>query len=144
MAMMRTSIVPKYPSIEPIDDSQWRTLNTIVMWSDAANMEIIIPKGFITDGASVPRVLWRLAPPIHATHLAAAIVHDYLYRCRRLPHVEVSTTFVDSRAVADAVFYEALVFLGMSRIKARVMWLGVRVGGGFGSNKREKINYDDV
>lgn len=35
-----------------------------------------VPAGFITDGASVPRGLWNLFPPI-GRYLVAAIVHDH-------------------------------------------------------------------
>lgn len=35
-----------------------------------------VPQGFVTDGASVPRPLWNLFPPV-GRYLVAAIVHDY-------------------------------------------------------------------
>ena len=38
---------------------------------------IEIPKGFITDGATVPRLLWPILPPI-SSYLEATVVHDYL------------------------------------------------------------------
>lgn len=35
-----------------------------------------VPEGFITDGASVPRFLWWLFPPV-GRYFAAAVVHDH-------------------------------------------------------------------
>jgi len=39
---------------------------------------IIIPKGYRTDFASVPRFLWPIFPP-HGRMANAAILHDYMY-----------------------------------------------------------------
>ena len=40
----------------------------------------IIPDGFATDGASVPRFLWRFAgTPLSTPRLFAAIIHDFVY-----------------------------------------------------------------
>ena len=39
---------------------------------------IIIPVGYITDFASIPRFLWSVFPP-HGFMTNAAILHDYMY-----------------------------------------------------------------
>lgn len=44
---------------------------------DVVVQGIKIPRGFITDGATVPRWLWALFPPIDR-YFTAALVHDYL------------------------------------------------------------------
>ncbi len=36
-----------------------------------------VPKGYLTDGASVPRAMWSIIPP-WGNYGQAAIVHDYL------------------------------------------------------------------
>ena len=36
-----------------------------------------VPRGFTTDGATVPRFLWPIFPPI-SSYLEATVVHDYL------------------------------------------------------------------
>jgi len=38
---------------------------------------ITVLAGFVTDGASVPRMLWWLFPPV-GRYFLAAVVHDYL------------------------------------------------------------------
>jgi hypothetical protein len=48
----------------------------------------------------------------------AAVLHDHIYRTRRLP-----------RAKADAVFFNALRSSAHARWRSRLMWLGVRTGG---------------
>ena len=40
--------------------------------------DLIIEKGFRSDGGSVPRIFWSLFPPNETTMLPLYIVHDYL------------------------------------------------------------------
>ena len=79
--------------------------------------EIVVPVGFDTDFASVPRLLWPLLPP-QGRHSKAAVVHDWLYRHR-----------VASRGISDRIFYDAMIDSGVKRWRAYLMWLGLRVGG---------------
>jgi hypothetical protein len=80
----------------------------------------VVPSGFITDYASVPR-----AP---LTYLlfggrgnAAAVVHDYLYQIH-LPEV--------GKATADNVFREALGALGYNAATCWAMYKAVDLFGG--------------
>lgn len=77
----------------------------------------IIESGFVTDFASVPRSLWNILPPL-GKHNRAALLHDWLYDNR-----------IGTRKIADQLFYNAMVSDGVPKIKAYVMWLGVRIGG---------------
>lgn len=82
---------------------------------------IMIPKGFITDFASIPRVLWSaVGGPAEGKYRKAAVVHDFLYR----------TPGLATRPQADAVLLEAMKFLGCSWWQRTVIYSGVRVGGG--------------
>ena len=80
--------------------------------------EFTIPKGFITDFASVPKAFWSILPPMGKYGLAA-LLHDYLYR-----------TGLVSRKEADKLFLKMMKKLGVSRWKRIVMYLAVRVFGG--------------
>lgn len=80
---------------------------------------IQIPAGFITDFASIPRVLWSILPPTGG-YGKAAVVHDRLYR----------TPGLCTRAQADAVLKEAMQFLQVGWWTRQVIYAGVRVGGG--------------
>lgn len=82
---------------------------------------IRVPLGFVTDFASVPIGFRNIISP-DGNHNRAAVVHDYLYsRYGRREGI--------SRAAADAIFYEAMLDLGVSKLKAWTMWSAVRVGG---------------
>lgn len=58
----------------------------------------LIPKGFVFDGASIPRVLWSLlGGPFHPRVIDASCVHDKLYSEKKLP-----------RGACDRVFRNVL------------------------------------
>ena len=100
------------------DGGNYRLLETRKVYIDLLGKDMIIPKGFVTDFASVPRFFWRLLPPLGRYNLAS-LVHDFLYR-----------TGDCTRAQADMIFYDLMEYLGVSYPVRLVMWLGVRVGGG--------------
>jgi hypothetical protein len=108
--------------IERIEDASadgrgtWRLIDALLYDSTIAGM-LVAPAGFVTDLASVPRMPFAYLLAGGIGH-AAAVIHDWLYCCHRVP-----------RSTADAVFYEALRVLGVPRWRAWLMWAGVRIGG---------------
>lgn len=86
---------------------------------DSSVGAITVPAGFVTDFASVPRVLWNVLPPF-GRYGKAAIVHDFLYR----------TKGYASKPVADAIFLEAMKALGVSTLVRYAMFYAVRLFGG--------------
>lgn len=78
----------------------------------------VVPKGFETDFASVPKIFWNILPPI-GLYAQAAIVHDYLYQTGKV-----------SRAEADEIFREIMKQDGVSFIVRNVMYAAVRIFGG--------------
>lgn len=81
---------------------------------------IVVPAGFVTDFASIPRMFWRLEPPLGRAG-KAAVVHDFLYREK-----------LRTREEADTIFRQAMGELGVPMWKRRLMWAAVRVGGAGG------------
>lgn len=78
-----------------------------------------IPKGFITDGASIPRFLWRaLEHPFESEYIEVFVMHDYDYSTGRIP-----------RAAADAKMRDGLKAKGMGWIKRNLIYAGVRMFG---------------
>jgi Protein of unknown function (DUF1353) len=103
-----------------IDDSHWEIRADLRFRSDVCRCMFVVPSGFITDYASVPR-----AP---LTYLlfggrgnSAAVVHDYLYQIH-LPEV--------NKATADLVFREALQALGYNAAICWTMYKAVDLFGG--------------
>lgn len=73
----------------------------------------IIPKGFKSDGASIPRFFWSFFPPFRSEYLSACVIHDYL--CEK----------ANSRAdyiLADQALKAAMKALGVSELKIFVFY----------------------
>lgn len=76
---------------------------------------ITIPKGFVTDGASIPRpVRWKWTS--WGRYAGPAILHDYM-----LAHTNTPKWLI------DVVFYIALRFEGVSALEAALFWMSVRM-----------------
>lgn len=95
----------------------WELQETLEYYSGEIEKVIVVPKGFKTDFASVPWFFRRVFPK-DGEYSQAAVVHDYL--CDRKRY--------DSR-VAAVIFREAMLDLGVAKIKAHAMYLAVRLFG---------------
>lgn len=110
-----------------LDDRLWRLETPLVyeVGTEGSGREIMVPVGFTTDGASVPRMFWFLLPT-WGRYSRAAVVHDILLvrLAANDPHPEAT-----SRADADAVFLEAMGVLGVNLLVRYLMWAAVRLWG---------------
>lgn len=99
------------------DDGKWILTAALIYQSDVAGQTFVVPAGFQTDLASVPRlpVVYLLTGD---TSSAAAVVHDWLYG-----------SHVVTREMADAVLREASQATGVPGWRRWLMWAGVRLGG---------------
>ncbi|MGR3967837.1 DUF1353 domain-containing protein [Pseudomonas sp. 910_23] len=90
---------------------------------ESSDTFVTVPKGFITDGASIPRTIWPLLSP-WGTYGKAAVVHDYLCVHRKM--VRDGEVVVITREGCDWIFLEAMQVLGVSWFTAHLMWRAVR------------------
>ncbi len=76
-----------------------------------------------TDGASIPRFLWRICGhPLQAPRVYAALVHDFLYRRGwALYHI--------TRKEADEIYYALLRHFGISVWSASIEYTTLRLFG---------------
>lgn len=82
--------------------------------------ELTVPAGYVTDLASIPRVLWPIVgSPYDPRFAKAATVHDYLYSTKQVPREE-----------ADKELKTLLRLAGVPRWKCQAMYLAVRAFGG--------------
>jgi len=100
-------------------DAPWSVLEPISeqFFIDDYFLSVVVPVGFHTDLASVPRPLWAFIPP-YGRYIRAAIIHDYLYIKGGLP-----------RRGADRVFLSLMKTDGVPFWKRTLMYAAVR---GFG------------
>jgi hypothetical protein len=85
---------------------------------------IKVPKGFVGDGASIPRPFWSIFSPFNGDYFEAALVHDYLYS--KASDVDYPTI---NRAEADEIFKEAMYNLGVGWLSRGTIYSAVRLGG---------------
>jgi hypothetical protein len=78
---------------------------------------ITVPKGFKSDGASVPFYFRWLVPQL-GKYTKAAIFHDYLYVFK-----------IGSRLLADIDFLITMIKSGVQKWKAELFYFSVRIGG---------------
>ncbi len=107
--------------LEILDDFKFKLLRSFEFHVGEYPSEdiITVPVGFITDLASVPKILWSILPP-HGKWAKAAIIHDYLY--------SVHNNF-KTRTQSDKVFLEGMKVLEVPYIKRILMYLAVRLCG---------------
>lgn len=90
----------------------------LVFYSKVLGREVIVPEGFISDGASVPQLFWNLFPPF-GMYLESAIVHDYL--CVRGHKKEAYCNSIQTHLV----FLEAMRAQDIGRIQRGIMFCAV-------------------
>ena len=107
---------------------QWELTAPFEYHSDIGSI-IEIPIGFVTDGASIPKIFRPvIGSPWGGLYVKATLPHDWLY---------YKKTF--TRRKTDAIFLEAMKVLGVPFWKRRIMWLAVRLGAWISWDKRKPL-----
>jgi len=101
--------------MEPLDNKTWQ-LRAPFVYNSKKFGYISVPKFFVTDLNSIPRLAWMVSPPSHFPR--AAVLHDYYYRTKAV-----------SRSTADALYREALELEGANVARRWFRWLGIRAFG---------------
>jgi len=87
----------------------------------ASGWRFVVPAGAETDGASIPRSLWRVCGhPLEVPRCYAATAHDWLYG-GGLPEMP--------RKDADRVYRALLIHFGVPRWKAFLEYAALRACG---------------
>lgn len=125
-----TACVPRHllqagdPCFVPYKNFSFKLCKDFPFKVDGKNYKI--PKGFITDFASIPRIFWNIYSPHQANTIKSAIIHDYLYT--NAANVQ--------RSYADDVFYNELLQDDVNIGQAILFWVSVRIFGSSSYHKR--------
>ena len=103
--MFKTSL-----QVEKIGENRWRLLAPLVY---DGSEQITVPAGFETDFASVPRIAWRICPPVAGNHAEPSVLHDYLCENSK------------DQPKNDKIFLEAMTVNGVGWFKRTVMFIAV-------------------
>ena len=129
---MGNAVFPEKPAVRPLEGSDYelaqefsfratvggdgragaRQFRTSGVW----DVVVHVKPGFRTDGASIPRLLWRVfGSPYDPDIFPSAIGHDGLYRGEVVP-----------RKDADIAFLKMMEKSGVPEKKRRLIYRGVR------------------
>lgn len=111
---------PPSPTVRPFGDNKfWVTVEDMEYIIGSTSERILIPKGFVTDFASIPQGLWSLGLSPYGQYSRAAVIHDYLYWAQGC-----------TRAQSDRLLVIAMKESKVGRFDEFAVYRGVDLGGG--------------
>ena len=119
-----TAAQPQQPIDAPIlkpfaDNRQWVLMKDMPYRIGSSALVITVPKGFVTDFASIPEVFWSVDLSPNGKYSRGAIVHDYLYWTQGC-----------TREQADNILDIAMKEHDVGFVTRSSVYGGVRLGGG--------------
>jgi hypothetical protein len=99
-----------------LNNKFWITVEDMTYVMGSTNVRIVVPKGFVTDFASIPQALWSLGLSPQGQYSRAAVVHDFLYwsqGCTRAQSDRLSVIAMKESNVSS--FNEAVVYQGVDK-----------------------------
>ena len=122
--------LPPAPLLQPFGNGEdWMLLSPMVYQAGkGSRLIVIVPRGFVTDYASIPRPL-RILLPNRGDYGNAAVIHDYLYWRQDC-----------TRGQADNIMAIAMMEAGVPSATLRAIHAGVRLGGqgAWDRNRRDR------
>lgn len=98
----------KRPILKPYDKDRFELVE------DYHYNNVVVPKGYKTNGANIPRIFWSIFPPNSPEYLSAIVVHDYL--CDK-----------EEYELADEILREMMRELEIPRWKIRFFYTACRI-----------------
>lgn len=104
-----------------------KSLRIVYKTDEGEIRAVLIPKGYETDGASIPEFFWnKIGTPFNPKFILAAIVHDY--HCNILDgDIKISKTYEVSVDEISDLFFDLLISDGVGFSKAWSMEQAVRL-----------------
>jgi hypothetical protein len=119
---------PPSPAVRAFGDDKYSiTVEDMEYIIGSTHERIVVPKGFVTDFASIPKALWSLGLSPHGQYSRAAIVHDYLYWSQGC-----------TRAQADRLLVIAMKESKVGKFDEFAIYRGVSLGGAGSWNDNAK------
>lgn len=125
------------PPITYNDDDTW-TLDAEFS-VQSRGYSLVVPQGFVTDLASIPRPFWSEIAPFELS-IGAVVLHDWLYQhggrilCRNVPLPNggqiAAAPLTFTRADADAFLRDIAAQFGVSLWRRNAAYYAVRLFGG--------------
>lgn len=104
----------------------WDLTDDLLYYSDKYRGYFRVPSGTRTNLASIPRLFWTIFPPVDK-YDPAAVIHDAGYN-NNIQTIMGHRVFT-VKEVADNIFYEAMISLGVGQDRAETMYEIVKLFG---------------
>lgn len=120
--------------VESCSPTKWQLYHPLIYKCDGIKdgLTIIIPKGFTTDFASVPKIFCPILPHT-GKYTKASALHDYLYST-------YSDDVLCNRAEADKLFLQAMTYSGVAPWKRMLLYYAVRIFGALRYKPKQKLS----
>jgi len=114
-----------YEASVKLGADHWRVLAPFKFYfgEEFSERHIYVPRGYLTDGASVPQAFWNLLPP-WGVYGQAAVAHDIL--CEYLSMTQTGKPLTITRKQADDALREMMVILNVPVWKRETIYAAVR------------------
>ncbi|HEG8091000.1 TPA: DUF1353 domain-containing protein [Campylobacter jejuni] len=95
-------------AVKPYDEDKFELIEdyrvnlTVKYKGQDKTLDFIIPAGYKTNGADIPRCFWSMFPPYRSEYFSAVVIHDYL--------CDMATSRYDYR-IADLALRKAMKIL---------------------------------
>ena len=124
---MRSGFIETCVDLRVRDDETAVVLSDLIFY-DAHSRRHVAPRGFVTDGGSIPRFFWRIVgAPIRTPYLRAYVIHDHY--CAKAQSISPGDERDALRLAADRQLRdETLPACGASRTVCRYHYRAVRLG----------------
>lgn len=112
---------------------------------DSFTSYVYVPKGYLTDGASVPRIFWNIIPP-WGKYGQSCVLHDYM--CEYNYYFDGLNSFNLSRKKVNSIFNESMKVAEVPNSKRRLIYGGVElyrhtINNGFEPKNVNKVVVED-
>jgi len=101
-------------NIQPLKGDKYKLLE------DFQYKTILVPKGYETNGANIPRLFWAIYPPNKSDFLPAVIIHDYL--CDKEEYKKADDLFEECLKELGAKSFDVVVLVSAVRLYHRIKY----------------------
>ena len=102
--------------------------------------DLVIPKGFVFDGASVPKFLHTWLSPMGVL-LVGGLIHDYCYKYQTLLcKGKKKAIGMKTQSQLDVIFRDVNIVQNGFRLINYLAYYGLKLGGFAAWNKHRKVN----
>jgi len=107
--------------LRPCNDGRnWIVAHVFGLFTPLTGL-IVVPSGFLTDLASIPRLFWNILPPF-GKYTRAAVIHDFLYRTRICSRKTADRTLLAGMKLCGVPLWQRVLIYGNVRAFGLIAW----------------------